>query len=162
MTVCSIQTRTPDGHLHRVTYTRCRITTINSPDDEHRGVRNMWWIGINIYVKSNVRQVGYLQESVVKYRSGNNCKCDMRFSYKDYKQKRNWQLEHRTRSEVLLNFTCFLNRPSIPFELTLSLYVTPRAVKVPMKCRISICATKREKVCMWRNSGRAEIVTESV
>jgi len=37
----SIQTCTLDGHLHRVTYTRCRINTINSPDDEHRGARNM-------------------------------------------------------------------------------------------------------------------------
>jgi hypothetical protein len=24
-----------DGHLHTVTYTRCCIDTINSPDDEH-------------------------------------------------------------------------------------------------------------------------------
>jgi len=31
----------PDGHLHRVTYTRCRIDTINSPDDGHIVVRNM-------------------------------------------------------------------------------------------------------------------------
>jgi len=23
------------GHLHRVTHTRCRINTIDSPDDEH-------------------------------------------------------------------------------------------------------------------------------
>jgi len=30
-----------DGHLHRVTYTRCRIDTINSPDDEHMSARNM-------------------------------------------------------------------------------------------------------------------------
>ena len=37
----SIQTCTPDGHLHRVTYTRCRIDTIDSPDDEHMGARNM-------------------------------------------------------------------------------------------------------------------------
>ena len=37
----SIQTYTLDGHLHRVTYTRCRINTIDSPDDEHRGARNM-------------------------------------------------------------------------------------------------------------------------
>jgi len=29
------QTCTPHGHLHTVTYTRCRIDTINSPDDEH-------------------------------------------------------------------------------------------------------------------------------
>jgi len=32
---------TLDGHLHRMTYTRCRINTIDSPDDEHRGARNM-------------------------------------------------------------------------------------------------------------------------
>ena len=37
----SIQTCTPDGHLHGVTYTRCRIDTIDSPDDEHMGARNM-------------------------------------------------------------------------------------------------------------------------
>jgi len=29
------------GHLHTVTYTRRRIDTIDSPDDEHRGARNM-------------------------------------------------------------------------------------------------------------------------
>jgi hypothetical protein len=31
----------PDGHLHRVTYTRCCIDTIDSPDDEHWVSRNM-------------------------------------------------------------------------------------------------------------------------
>jgi hypothetical protein len=31
----------PDEHLHRVTCTRCRIDTINSPDDERMSVRNM-------------------------------------------------------------------------------------------------------------------------
>jgi hypothetical protein len=30
-----IQTCTANGHLYRVTYTRCRIKTINSPDDGH-------------------------------------------------------------------------------------------------------------------------------
>jgi hypothetical protein len=30
-----------DGLLHRVTYTRCCIDTINSPDDEHGVARNM-------------------------------------------------------------------------------------------------------------------------
>ena len=35
------QTCNPDRHLHRVTYTRCRIDTINSPDDGHIAVRNM-------------------------------------------------------------------------------------------------------------------------
>jgi hypothetical protein len=37
----SNQTCRLDGHLNRVTYTRCRINTIDSPDDEHRGARNM-------------------------------------------------------------------------------------------------------------------------
>ena len=37
----SIQTCIPDGHLQRVTYTRCRINTIDSPDHEHGGVRNI-------------------------------------------------------------------------------------------------------------------------
>ena len=36
-----IPTCIPDGNLHRVTYTRCRIDTINSPDDGHMAVRNM-------------------------------------------------------------------------------------------------------------------------
>ena len=31
----------PHGHLHRVTYTRGRIDTIDSPDDEHLVARNM-------------------------------------------------------------------------------------------------------------------------
>jgi hypothetical protein len=39
--VSSIQTCTPDGHLHRVTYTRCCINTTDSPDDEYRRARNM-------------------------------------------------------------------------------------------------------------------------
>jgi hypothetical protein len=49
----SIQTCTLDGHLlvHRVTYTRYRINTIDSPDDEHRGARNISRIRINIYEK---------------------------------------------------------------------------------------------------------------
>jgi hypothetical protein len=36
-----IQTCTRNGHLYRVTYTRCRIDTINSPDDGHMAARNM-------------------------------------------------------------------------------------------------------------------------
>jgi len=28
-------------HVHRVTYTRCRIDTVDSPDDEHMSARNM-------------------------------------------------------------------------------------------------------------------------
>jgi len=48
----SIQTCTLDGHLLRVTYTRCRINTTDSPDDEHRSVRNMQRIGINVHERS--------------------------------------------------------------------------------------------------------------
>jgi len=33
--VCRFETCTPNGHLYTVTYTRCRIDTINSPDDGH-------------------------------------------------------------------------------------------------------------------------------
>jgi len=36
-----IPTCIPDGHLHRVTYIRCRIDTINSPDDGHMVARNV-------------------------------------------------------------------------------------------------------------------------
>jgi hypothetical protein len=35
----------------RLTYTRCRIDTINSPDDGHMAVRNLWRIDINIREK---------------------------------------------------------------------------------------------------------------
>jgi hypothetical protein len=31
----------PDGHPNRVTNTRCRIDTVNSPDDGHTVARNM-------------------------------------------------------------------------------------------------------------------------
>ena len=31
----------PHGHLHRVTYTKGRIDTIDSPDDERLVARNM-------------------------------------------------------------------------------------------------------------------------
>jgi len=36
----STQTYTLDGHLHKVTYTRC-INTIDAPDDEHSRAQNM-------------------------------------------------------------------------------------------------------------------------
>ena len=55
-----IPTCIPDGHLHRVTYTRC-IDTIDSPDDEHMAARNMQRTEINIKENRIVDQVGYLQ-----------------------------------------------------------------------------------------------------
>jgi len=36
-----IQTCTPNGHLYRVTCTRCCIDTINSPGDGHTAALNM-------------------------------------------------------------------------------------------------------------------------
>jgi hypothetical protein len=36
-----IQTCILNGHLYRVTYTRCRIDTINFPHDGHMAARNM-------------------------------------------------------------------------------------------------------------------------
>jgi hypothetical protein len=49
-----------------VTYTRC-IDTIDSPNDEHRGVRNMYRIERNIHEKKIVHEVGYLQEPNRKF-----------------------------------------------------------------------------------------------
>jgi hypothetical protein len=45
--VSSFQTCMLDGHLPRVTHTRC-IDTIDSPDDEHGVARNMNRIEINV------------------------------------------------------------------------------------------------------------------
>ena len=56
-----IHTCTINSHLCKVTYTRCRIDTISSPDDGHMAARNMKRIEINIHEKRTVRQVGYLQ-----------------------------------------------------------------------------------------------------
>ena len=70
-----IHTYIPDGHLHRVTYTRCRFDTIDSRDDEHIVARNMWSIKINIYEKI-VCQFGYLQEL---YRNERSTKYKKRF-----------------------------------------------------------------------------------
>jgi hypothetical protein len=39
--VCRWPSGMQDGHLHTVTYTRCCIDTIDSPDDEHKVARNM-------------------------------------------------------------------------------------------------------------------------
>ena len=46
-------------HLVYVTLYRCRIDTINSPDDGHMAARNMY--RIKHACKRNVCQVGYLQ-----------------------------------------------------------------------------------------------------
>jgi len=46
-----VKTCTSNGHLYRVTYTRCRINTINSPNDGHMAARNVQIIEINIHEK---------------------------------------------------------------------------------------------------------------
>jgi len=48
-----VQTCTPDSHLYRLTYTGCRIDTINAPDDGHMAAWNMQRIEINIHEKRN-------------------------------------------------------------------------------------------------------------
>jgi len=51
--VCRFGRNRPNLHTrrspHRVTYTRYRIDTIESPDDEHMAVRNMYTIEIKIH-----------------------------------------------------------------------------------------------------------------
>jgi len=56
----SAHTCIPDGHLHRVTYARCRIDITDSPDDEHMVAQNMYSIEINTYGKEMcIRLVSY-------------------------------------------------------------------------------------------------------
>ena len=56
----SNQTCIPDGHAHRVLYTRYRIDTVDSPDDEHMAARNICRELKETYTKI-VRQICYLQ-----------------------------------------------------------------------------------------------------
>jgi len=61
-----IQTCTLNGHSYRVTYTRCRIDTINSLDYGHMAARNMYRIEINIHEKELcVKLVIY--KNIIKY-----------------------------------------------------------------------------------------------
>ena len=52
----------PDGRLRTVTYARCRIDTIDSPDDEHMIARNNVEYRNKHIRERMLRQVGYLQE----------------------------------------------------------------------------------------------------
>ena len=54
----------PDGRPHRVTYTRYRIYTVNSPDDGHTVARNMYRIEINIHERF-VRQFGLFTKVIL-------------------------------------------------------------------------------------------------
>jgi len=46
-----------NDHLHRVTYTRSRIDTVDPSDNEHLAVRNMQRIGINKYTRKNCASI---------------------------------------------------------------------------------------------------------
>jgi len=61
-----IQTCTPNGHLYGVTYTRCRIDTINSPDDGHMAAQNMYRIVINIHEKELCVKLFIYKEERIK------------------------------------------------------------------------------------------------
>jgi len=64
----------PDSHLYRVTYTRCHIGTVISPDDGHIVARNMSRKAIDILRKSCAPSWFYLQDSLICFRKGSfNC-----------------------------------------------------------------------------------------
>ena len=68
--VCSsTYTCIPHGHLHTATYTRGRIYTIASPDDEHLVARNMYRIGINKHKKKNMAPSWLFTKTVQDARS---------------------------------------------------------------------------------------------
>jgi hypothetical protein len=73
--VCSlIQTCTLNSHLYRVTYTKCLIDTINSPDDEHMAARNMYRIEINIHENELCLKLVIYKDCTEKH-SQQNTKC---------------------------------------------------------------------------------------
>ena len=55
-----VQTCTPNSHLYRVTYTRCHIDIINSPDDENMAAQKYVENRNKHTWKRIVHQVGYL------------------------------------------------------------------------------------------------------
>jgi len=70
--VCSSErTCTRNGHWHRVTYTRCCIDTIDSPDDDHEVARNTYRIGIKTYREELCFKLVIYQESEKDARSKN-------------------------------------------------------------------------------------------
>ena len=72
--VCKLQTCTSNGHLYRVTYTRCRIDTINSPDDGHMAARNMYRIEINIHEKELCVKL-FINKDYTEMHGQQNIKC---------------------------------------------------------------------------------------
>jgi len=56
----------PHGHLHRMKYTRGRIDTIDSPDDEHLVAGNTYRIGINKYMKKNCASSWLFTKTVIR------------------------------------------------------------------------------------------------
>ena len=67
MSLC-IDDLLPECYLHRVTCTRCRIDTINSPDDGHIAALNMYRIEINIQEKELcIKLVIYKKTRLIYY-----------------------------------------------------------------------------------------------
>jgi hypothetical protein len=92
-----------------VTYTRCCIDTIDSPDDEHKVAQNMYRIEINTY-KRNLRQFGYLLELYRDARSPEyKIRTDTGSTYKSVKafhSKRFWSIEHSFFEVKFMVFVC--------------------------------------------------------
>ena len=59
-----IPTCIPDGHLHRLTCTKCRIDTINSPDDGHMAARKHVE-NKSEHIRKIVHQVGLFAKTIV-------------------------------------------------------------------------------------------------
>ena len=77
----STQTCIPDGHLHTVTYTRCRIDTTDSPDDEHMSIRNMYRNAINIYEKKNCASSWVICKNLTNMHGQQNIKLGITLCY---------------------------------------------------------------------------------
>ena len=57
--VCVTLEKVDSLKSQKVTQTRCRIDTVNSPDDGHMAVRNTWRIEINIHERLCFKLVIY-------------------------------------------------------------------------------------------------------
>jgi hypothetical protein len=66
------RTYTPNGHLYRVTYTRCCIDTINFPNDGHMAAKNMYRIEINIHEKELCVKVVIYKDCITIFRKNSN------------------------------------------------------------------------------------------
>jgi hypothetical protein len=99
-----------DGHLHRVTHTRCCIDTIDYPDDQHEVARNMLRTEINKQKKElGVKLVTYKNYTEMAARSTEHKKHDsfsndfMLLFYSSFHQASKTPLFYSTSSHVTHN-----------------------------------------------------------